>query len=63
MINYIYELCKKHNCTIELRIGPDGAMTITVYGKRKECIMIGAEWDEETIKNCINDTIRRACYD
>lgn len=63
MINYIYELCKEHNCRIELCVGPDGAMVITVYGKHKVCIVIGAKWDEESIKLSINNTIRRACYD
>ena len=63
MINYIYELCKEHNCTIDFYIGTDGAMTITVYGKRKDHIMIKVDWDKKLIKECINDTIRRACYD
>ena len=63
MIKYIYELCKEHNCVIDLHIGPDGAMAITVYGKHTDCIMIGAKWDEEDIKLSINNTIRRACYD
>ena len=63
MINYIYELCKEHNCRIELCIGHDGSMTITVYGKHTDCIMIGAGWDEESIKLSMNNTIRRACYD
>lgn len=64
MINYIYELSKEHNCAIELYIGPDGAMTITVYGKHSmDHIIIGANWSEENIKDSINDTIRRACDD
>lgn len=63
MINYIYELCKEHNCTIDLYIGPDGVMTITVCNKHIETIMIGAGWSEENIKLSINNTIRRACYD
>lgn len=63
MINYIYELCKEHNCTIKLYICPDNSMTITVYGKRADHIIIGANWSEENIKDCIKDTIRRACYD
>ena len=63
MINYIYELCKEHNCTIDLCIGPDGAMTITVCGKRVDHTIIGVNWSEENIKDSINDTIRRACYD
>lgn len=63
MINYIYEMCKKHHCTIQLYIGPDGAMTITVFGKHRDHVTIGVDWSEETIKECINDTIRRACND
>lgn len=42
---------------------PDNSMTITVYGKRADHIIIGANWSEENIKDCIKDTIRRACYD
>ena len=63
MTNYIYEMCKEHNCTIDLFIGTDGAMTITVNGKHTDHTIIGANWSEENIKNTINDTIRRACYD
>ena len=63
MINYIYELCKEHNCTIGLYIGHDGAMTITVCGKCVDHTIIGVNWREENIKDSINDTIRRACYD
>ena len=61
MLNYIYEMCKKHNCVINVYVGPDGAMTINVYGKRTDFVVISANWDEETIKGCISDTIRRAC--
>ena len=61
MLNYIYEMCKKHNCVISVHVGPDGAMTINVYGKRTDFVIIRANWDEETIKGCISDTIRRAC--
>ena len=61
MIKDIYELCKEHNCTIDLCIGSDGAMTITVFGKYTDHLIIGADWNEETIKDCIKDTIRRAC--
>lgn len=64
MINYIYELSKEHNCSIGLMVGPDGVMTITVYGKKcSDFIIIKADWDEKLIKDCINDTIRRTCYD
>ena len=63
MIKDIYNMCKEHKCTIDLCIGPDGAMTITVFGKRKDHLIIGADWDAETIKDCIKDTIRRACDD
>lgn len=63
MIEYIYEMCKEHNCNIDFSISPDGAMVIKVYGKRRDFIVIGANWDEEIIKESINDTIRRACND
>lgn len=26
MIEYIYEMCKEHNCNIDFSISPDGAM-------------------------------------
>lgn len=63
MINYIYELCKEHDCAVELHIGADGAMSITVYGKRIDHVIIGVNWSEDNIKDCINDVIRRACHD
>lgn len=63
MINYIYELCKEHGCAVELHIGADGAMSITVYGKRIDHIIIGVNWSEDNVKDCINDVIRRACDD
>ena len=63
MINYIYELCKEHNCEIKLYIGPDNSMTITVYGKRADHLIISADCSEVAIKEYIKDTIRRACYD
>lgn len=63
MIEYIYEKCKEHNCAITLNIGTDGSMNITVYGKCTDYLVIEATMDEELIKKCINDTIRRTCYD
>ena len=63
MINYIYELAKEHNCVIGLCVSPDNALKITVYGKFTDYLIIGAYWDEELIKDSINDVIRRACYD
>ena len=53
MLNYIY--------VINLQIGADGAMTINIYGKRADFVMVRVNWDEKTIKGCISDTIRRAC--
>ena len=61
MIKDIYNMCKEHNCAIDLHIGQDGAMTITVFGKHMDHLIIGADWNEETIKDCIKDTIRRTC--
>lgn len=61
MIKDIYNMCKEHDCTINLCIGPDGAISITVFGKYTDHLIIGADWNEETIKDCIKDTIRRAC--
>ena len=61
MIKDIYNMCKEHNCSIDLHIGQDGAILITVFSKCKDHLIIGADWNEETIKDCIKDTIRRAC--
>lgn len=63
MLNYIYELCKEHKCTCDLIIGPDGAMSVKVHGKCTDFLIIRADWDEDIIKDCIKDTIRRACND
>lgn len=63
MINYIYDMCRKHNCAIDLCIGMDGSMKITVYGKHMDYTIIKVDWSEENIKDCITDTIRRACND
>lgn len=59
-LTYAVELCKENNCTVGFNVGPDEALTITVYGKRKEFTSISAYWSMETIKNTIKDTIRRA---
>ena len=48
---------------VDLRIGADGPMSVTVYGKRMDHIIIGANWSEVYVKDRINDVIRRACYD
>ena len=63
MIDYIYEKCKEHNCAISLNVGTDGAMTITVYGKCTDYLTVEVTMNEELMKKCINDIIRRACYD
>ena len=63
MINYIYELCKEYNCSIGFHIDVDGAMSIYVYSKHMDRIIIGANWSEENIKDCIKDVIRRVCDD
>ena len=60
MIKYIYELCKKRHCSVDLRIGADSDVQITVVGKRCEFLMIGANWSEDAIKECIDDAVRRA---
>lgn len=56
----IVNLANKENAVIELKLGPDKAMTIIVYGKRKEWLTIGATWPEESIRTAIIETIRRA---
>lgn len=61
MIKYIYDICKKKHCSVDLCIGPDGSMRITVFGRHTDSLIIGANWSEETIKDCIEDTVRRAC--
>ena len=62
-IQYIYEKCKEHKCTIDLRIDVDGVLIINVFSKHGDSIIIRADWEEETIKETINDVIRRACND
>lgn len=36
MIKYIHEMCKEHNCVVDLCICPDGFTKITVFGKRSD---------------------------
>lgn len=62
-IQYIYEKCKEHKCTIDLRIDVDGVLIINAFSKHGDCIIIRADWGEETIKESIDDVIRRACRD
>lgn len=59
-INNIFNLCKEHNCAIDICIGVDGAMTFTVYGKRNDFVTIGVDWSEDLIKGALKDCIRRA---
>lgn len=63
MIKYIYEICKQHNCSIVLNTGPDGVMSVTVFGKSHDFLflIIRADWEEETIKECIEDVVGRVC--
>ena len=61
MINYIYELCKEHDCAINLCIGVDGAMTITVFAKHRDHISINAlSFSDDEIIEITKDVIRRA---
>jgi len=60
ILSVISDLAKENNVVIELVIGPDKAMTIIVYGKIKEWLIIGADWEHSTIVNAVKDTISRA---
>lgn len=60
ILDVIANLAKEENVVIELKIGPDKAMSITVYGIRKEWLTIGADWENSTILQAVKDTIRRA---
>ncbi len=63
MIKYIHEMCKEHNCVVDLCICPDGFTKITVFGKRSDFSIFMVDCDEDTIKEYIKDVIRRACND
>ena len=56
----IADLAEKENVVIELKIGPDKAMSIVVYGKRTEWLTIGADWENSIIVDAVKNTIRRA---
>lgn len=60
IIKAIGNLAKEENVLIELKIGPDGAMSILVYGNgSRDLTIVCWEWSEETIMDAIRDTIRR----
>lgn len=60
ILDVIADLAKEENVVIELKIGPDKAMSIIVYGKRKEWLTIGTDWEHSIIVDAVKDTIRRA---
>lgn len=60
-IKYIYDLCERKHCSVDLCIGPDGSMRISVFGRHTDFLIIGANWSEEAIMDSIEDTVRRAC--
>lgn len=60
ILSVISDLAKENNVVIELKIGPDKAMSIVVYGKNTEFVTIGADWGYAIIADAVKNTIRRA---
>ena len=60
MLEEIGELAKRENVLINCLFGPEGALTIVVDSGIKDYITIGWDWSEDTIIECVKETIRRA---
>lgn len=54
---------REPNCVVDLCICPDGVTKITVFGKRSDFSIFMVDWDEDTVKEYIEDVIRRTCND
>ena len=62
IIQALGDLSKAENVLISLEIGPDGAMSIIVtdfHSGNRDYLMIGSDWSNGTILDCVKDTIRR----
>ena len=62
IIKVLGDLAKEENVLIELKIGQDGVMSIIVTDFRsgnRDYLMIGSDWTNSDILDCVKDTIRR----
>ena len=61
MIKKLSELAKEEGVVLDYQIGPDSAMTITVFAKLRDFITINASsFSDDEIIEITKDIIRRA---
>ena len=61
MIKKLAELVKEEGIALDYYIGPDNAMTITVFAEHRDCIVINAlSFSDDEIIEITKDVIRRA---